>query len=517
MNYLALSLGILNIIILVTAILAIHHRRKKKEINLYSSIAHELCSPLAYIMGPLKDLSKDTTIPLNSRHTLGEIHNRIAKLADYAEAVIEYNVSRKFKSRLAVRHGDLSLFVEKAVTEFESRVAINHIKLKLELEQNICLWFDPNLLNHALNLILNNAIYNSNIELIKISLIKDVKGDEAILSVIFSETINEDYSKNISLALVEEICKCHKIKFDTRSQKGVGSIAYIRFDMTEDYSRFAADIISDTDHEFIEEVDDTLEASDKESILIIEEDEDICNYIREILSDRYSLHFSHNGKEGQTLTHKLKPDLIISAIILPGMSGLELCKSLKHDGITANIPIILLTGKHSNESRIEAYSAGADSYITKPFTGELLSTRVDNILSSRQRLIDSISSGEHFNTKDHHINRDALVERFKKIVEDNLNLETLDIHFIANELSMSQSTLYRKIKMSSGLSPIEMIKNIRLDKAAELLSSSDKTISEISWLVGITSPVYFRNCFKERFGETPSQYREETKFVNANN
>lgn len=512
MNYFVLSLGILFVFLSIAFSVIIQNKRKaekqgKDELSLYSSVAHELLTPLIYITGPLDDLSKDKNIPQYAKHTLSEIRNRVMKLVDYAEDVIEFKKNRSYTRSLRVRYANLSMFVERTAATFESRIDSRHTKLILEIEPEINLWFDSSVIAHIVNLLLANASYRTTEGFIKLSMHEDKDAAKIIIAITdSSDASSKEKPASISELLAEELCKAHKIKFIKQGKDGIGSAQVIVIDPKEEYT----DCIEEDKYpESIEQTHtDALPQEEKESILLIEESEDLCNYINEILSDRFKIRFVHNGKEGLSLAHQLQPDLIISAVMIPGMNGIELCKSLKKDPLTANIPIILLTVRNSSESRIDAYDAGADSYILKPFNREILLSRIENIFSNRQKLLESISSGGVRNMHKQIKEEDILIQKFIKIVEENLNMETMDINFIANELSMSQSTLYRKIKASSGLSPIEMIKNIRLDKAADLLASTDKTIAEISWLVGISSPVYFRNCFKERFGKSPTQYRE---------
>lgn len=513
MNYFVLSLGILIVFLSVAFSVIILKMRKaekqgKDELSLYSSVAHELITPLMYITGPLDDLYKDKNIPPYAKHTLSEIRNRVMKLADYAEDVIEFKKNRSYTRRLSVKYSDLSLFVERTAAAFESRIDSRHTKLILDIEPEISLWFDSSVIAHIINLLLANAIYRTTEGFVKLSMYEDKHKSKIIIAITDSSDANTKKStESISELLVKDLCKSHKIKFLKQGKGEIGSAPVMIIDPKEEYT----DCVEEDEYpEVLEQTHtENKPQEERESILLIEESEDLCNYINEILSDRFNLRFVHNGKEGLSLAHQLQPDLIISAVMIPGMNGIELCKSIKKDPLTANIPMILLTSRSSSESRINAYDAGADSYILKPFNREILLSRIDNIFRNRQKLVDSICSGGVRSTTKQIKEEDILIQKFIRIVEENLTIEKMDVNFIANDLSMSQSTLYRKIKASSGLSPVELIKNIRLDKAAELLSATNKTVAEISWLVGINSPVYFRNCFKERFGKSPTQYRED--------
>jgi DNA-binding response OmpR family regulator len=252
----------------------------------------------------------------------------------------------------------------------------------------------------------------------------------------------------------------------------------------------------------------------KPILLIVEDNEGIRNYITENFEDEYEVVQASNGKEGLALALDRIPDVIISDIMMPIMDGNELLRAVKKDVRTSHIPVLLLTAKDGDQSKIEGYDAGADSYITKPFTVSVLQSRVKNLLNQRRQLIAKIMNKTNNNTiqqkaqelrqamseSDH-----AFFEQLNKILDKNITGD-LDVNIVAKELGMSASTLYRKMKALTGASTNGYLRHYKMQYAERLLMQGKYTISEIAFMVGINSIAYFRKCFKEEFGCLPSEY-----------
>jgi YesN/AraC family two-component response regulator len=222
------------------------------------------------------------------------------------------------------------------------------------------------------------------------------------------------------------------------------------------------------------------------------------------------VYVADNGKKGLEAAFTHIPDIIVSDVMMPKMDGFELSKILKEDVRTSHIPIILLTAKDTIQDRTEGYSIGVESYITKPFSASLLQSRIFNLLEARRKIAQLISSNtanknalmiESLNKLDN-----EFIEQITAIVEQNLDSDRIDVEFIADKMCMSHSTLYRKIKALSGISANEFIRKVRIRNAEQLLLTGKYSISEISYMVGINSTTYFRQCFKEEFGSAPSEY-----------
>ena len=198
---------------------------------------------------------------------------------------------------------------------------------------------------------------------------------------------------------------------------------------------------------------------------------------------------------------------------MPIMDGIELCKKVKEDICTCHIPLILLTAKDTLEDKVEGYASGADSYITKPFSAKLLQSRITNIIESRKRIARLINNSNHDQElqKQEAINSlnkldNEFINKITKIIEENLDTEKMDIGFIADKMCMSHSTLYRKIKGLTDMSANEFIRKIKMQNGERLLLKGEQSISEISYMIGFSSVAYFRQCFKDEYGMSPSEY-----------
>ena len=250
--------------------------------------------------------------------------------------------------------------------------------------------------------------------------------------------------------------------------------------------------------------------SSKQLVLVIDDNADIRTYIASILGESYSIIEASNGTEGIRKAMKYVPDLIICDVMMPGIDGIECCKRLKQEIQTCHIPVMLLTACSLDEQRIQGYAGGADSYIAKPFSSELLRARVANLILSRTHLRQYFGDSASLVKEDIcDIDKDFM-SRFKDYVEKHISDSELSVEDIGKEMGMSRVQLYRKIKSLTNYSPNELLRITRLKKAYSMLSAQDKSISEVAYEVGFTSPSYFAKCYKNYFGESPTSLRNRT-------
>ncbi|RMG80565.1 MAG: DNA-binding response regulator, partial [Bacteroidetes bacterium] len=247
----------------------------------------------------------------------------------------------------------------------------------------------------------------------------------------------------------------------------------------------------------------------KPLVLIVEDHADFRTFIGEILEEEYRTIEAKNGLIGLEKAIDEIPDLIISDVMMPEMSGYEFCEKIKNDERTCHIPVILLTAKAAQEDRIEGLSIGADDYLSKPFESKELLTRVNNLISQRRKLqvyfqqhILIKTSGEKIVSAE-----EEFVHRAIEIVEENIGNEDFSVDDFAGNLNMSRSQLHRKIHALTGKSATSFIRTIRLQRAAELLKTGNGNVTEIAFDVGFGSQSYFTRCFAEQFGCSPSEYK----------
>ncbi len=242
----------------------------------------------------------------------------------------------------------------------------------------------------------------------------------------------------------------------------------------------------------------------KTSVLIIDDNADIRSYVHGLLHTDYTVIEAADGSEGIRKAMKYVPDLIISDVMMPGIDGIECCRRLKSELQTCHIPVILLTACSLDEQRIQGYDGGADSYISKPFSSQLLLARVRNLIDSHRRLKQFFGDGQTLAKEDVCDMDKDFVEKFKALIDAKMGDSNLNVEDLGKDMGLSRVQLYRKIKSLTNYSPNELLRIARLKKAASLLASSDMTVSEIGYEVGFSSPSYFTKCYKEQFGESPT-------------
>lgn len=241
-------------------------------------------------------------------------------------------------------------------------------------------------------------------------------------------------------------------------------------------------------------------------VLVVDDNDDIRSYIRQLLQNEYTIEEAADGKEGLEKARQLMPDIVVCDVMMPVMDGLACCKQLKEEWRTAHIPVVLLTACSLDEQRAAGYHCGADAYISKPFTPEMLRVRVRNLIDNRRR-VKAFFGDKGLAGSDLSMPDKGFAERFRAMVEENISSADLSVEDLASQMGMGRTQLYRKIKSLTGLSPVEVVRTIRLKKAAELLLRTEKSVSEIAYEVGFSSPGYLSKCFKEYFGVNPKDYK----------
>ena len=256
---------------------------------------------------------------------------------------------------------------------------------------------------------------------------------------------------------------------------------------------------------------------DAPTVLIVDDNADIRIYLRSILQGQYRLLEAEDGKRGLELAREQVPDLIVSDVMMPVMNGLEFCQQVKKDDISCHIPVILLTARALEKHQIEGYESGADAYITKPFSPELLLARISNLLQSRHQLKDlwgmkpaaePVEAPATVAAPAPTPIEDAFISRFKKIVEERLSDSNLSVEDLAADMGLSRVQLYRKVKALTGNTPVDLLRKARLAQAQKLLQESTLSVSEIAYKVGFASPSYFTKCYKDEFGTVPGEARK---------
>ncbi|PXV66356.1 two component regulator with propeller domain [Dysgonomonas alginatilytica] len=514
-----------------------NHMQEQKlndeRLRFFTNITHELRTPLTLILGPLEDLHIDTGLSDKHSAKISLIYRSATRLLILINQILEFRKTETQNKKLSVSKSNLSQLIQEVGLKYKELNSNAKITFKIIIDtpdKKLC--FDSDIITTILENLLSNAFkytQEGNIILtLRDTKEKDIKYTEIevrdtgrgisadSISKIFDRYYQAAGDRQVSgtgigLALVYNLVSIHEGEIFVDSELGKGTC--FRFRIKSDNVYPNALHMDTKPRDILErnlEKDTASGTNSKQIILVIEDNRDILDYINNSLSEQYIIYTAINGRDGLEKAYAYIPDIIISDIMMPEMDGFQLSRILKEDVRTSHIPIIILTAKDSIQDRTEGYTIGVESYITKPFSANLLQSRIFNLLEARRKQAEMINKNT---TNKNAIIVDSLnkidnefIAKITSIIEENLDSDKIDVAFIADKMNMSHSTLYRKVKALSGISVNEFIRKIRISNAEQLLLTGKYTITEIAYMVGINSMTYFRLCFKEEFGMPPSEY-----------
>jgi len=535
-------------------------RREKDEelhqekLQFFTNISHEFRTPLTLIIGPLEKMQFDEQNEERKLHFKLMLRNA-NRLLTMVNQLLDFRKTEKGQMKLKVQKADLFLCIKDILFSFEDLRKQKDIQLEFIQQGAVQFaWFDPEFLHKTLTNLLSNAFkFTPEKGQITVSaiLLKDTLGhNEVEISVtdngkgispkdinsIFDrfyqgkEQSNVPQGSGIGLHLVKNLTELHHGAIEVHSTPGVETTFKITLPI-EKSAYLVDEILNEAEkssnnlpeepgieqqHTDIEIVKSGSTKAPKKRILVVEDNADIRSYISSILHSEYTIEEAENGKIGLEMLAIHDIDLIVTDLMMPVMDGIEMCKKVKSSIETNHIPLIMLTAKSDMENRMEGLNLGADSYITKPFHPQHLIIRVTKLIEMRELLKDryskKISLGgiqkldTHAESPDELFMHKAIAIILDKMIESEFNGDAL-----AHALNISRMGLHRKIKALTGQSTGELIRNIRLKKAGELLSIHNKNISEVCYEVGFNSPSYFTTCFTEAFKMTPTEYSKNHK------
>lgn len=508
--------------------------------DFFTNISHEIRTPVTLILSSINKLLKNNELSENQpQNPFGTIKKNGEYLLNLVNELLDFKKLEQQQIKLKVVKGDWVAFSREIYLSFKEFAYQKDVKFEFECySPNIELWFDKNQMEKVLYNLFSNALkFTKAGGSIKLSIIETNNEvqfelvDEGIgiskkhLSKIFNRFYQAHDSNNdngagfgLGLTISNEIIKLHQGEITVKSKKGAGSTFTIKLKKGNSFFNEAEIGGSETNDELIENYFSTkqdntqtlaqISVNKEQTLLVVEDNIDICNYIVELLSDEFTILQAFNGKEGLEMALEKSPDLIISDVMMPIMDGIELTHNLKTNVTTSHIPVILLTARASFMNKMEGFETGADDYVTKPFNESLLRARIKNILKNRSLLHEKFHS-EHTtdigelvkNKKDQ-----EFLENLGLFIEKNIDSDNLAANLVAQELGMSHSVLYKKLKTITGLSLVEYMRDYRLKKAKQLLITKQFSINEVCYLVGYSDRKYFSKLFKERFGNPPTFY-----------
>ncbi len=519
------------------------------KMQFFSNVSHEFRTPITLIAGPIQNIINTTKdkllkqqLRLVSRNT-----NRLLRLINQ---LMDFRKIEKNKLELSLTKSDIVDFIKNITDAFEQDLKQKNINFSYHSSHSsFFIWFDSDKLDKIIYNLFSNALkYTSyggqiilSVDLNGLSIIENSDSSvEKMFLISLKDSgigipleeqpkiferfyqvknIGNIQGTGIGLSLVHELVKLHKGEINLKSEPNKGSEFSVMLPLWIDEHELPP--LSSIDKSFESKSDGELklelENSDEHKghsydksakILIIEDDTDMRYYIKSQFKDNFDVIEAHDGIQGVKIALEIIPDAIICDVMMPGIDGFQVCKTLKHDQRTSHIPIVILTAKSSEENTIEGLESGADDYVAKPFSSAILQVKVKNLIESRILLRKKFVSEPFAAITEISPSKvdEALFKKAYAIVEKHLGNPGFDVIEFAHEIGISRTQLYRKIQAISGQSVKEFIRIIRLKKAVELLLNNDKNISEIAYTVGFSSLSYFTTSFTEYFGINPSKY-----------
>ncbi len=505
--------------------------------NFFANISHEFRTPLTLIQGPLKamtqgsfegDLQKYYRIMLRNSERLLRLVNQLLDLSKLESG----------KTELEVEKGNIAQFLNAIANAFESMAArkqINYqIDIAAELEEG---YFDRDKLEKILVNLLSNAFkftteegqihFKASKQGEQLQLVVSDNGIgipadqlEQIFERFYSSSQHdaEMESSGIGLALTKELAELHGGNIAVKSEEGVGTTFTVLLPVNESLLEKGHLIESRTvavptlvaipaTTNAGENIDQPIGSRKQEIVLVVDDNEDVRNYVMDQLQGRYQLLSAKNGKEGLELAKAHVPGLILSDVMMPEMDGIEFSKAIRAEEATSHIPIILLTAKAERDDKLQGLETGAEDYLTKPFDAEELRLKVNNLVEQRKRWRARFSNVVTFKPKEMAVTSvdEIFLNRVASVIEENMDEELFGVPELAQAVGLSRSQLHRKLKALSDKSPSQIIREMRLQRAKELLEKDAGNASEVAFMVGFNSLAYFSKCFKDAYGYSPSE------------
>jgi len=525
-----------------------YERKKIEELDkmkseFFSNISHEFRTPLSLIINPLEKLVYENDITNKNKDKIRLVlksSNRLLKLTnelmDFSK--IERDLLKpNFQLCEIVSMTDEigSLFYNLADSmSIEFKINYSFERLEIPIDRGMIEKITFNLLSNAFKYTALNGMIMVNLskvcegetEYVKISIVNTGEGiSQENLAKIFDRyyQVNNVQNKNvegtgIGLALVKSFVDLHNGKIEVKSEPKLETCfdIYLPTAQPEFKGLIESNIITyKNSTKQIKKLQDRENIVSRQSnhyrVLVIEDEEDIRNYIIDEFSSEYKILSAKNGEEGLNIAIETIPDLIITDVMMPVLSGIELCKRLKNQVITSHIPIIILSAKTAINQQIEGLEMGADVYIIKPFNIDFLKVQVQRLISFKQAIYSKYLKETTLIPQDSVTNKldDDFMRKVLSFIEENLTNSDLNVDQLANCVSLSKVQTYRKVKAISGLSIVEFIRTVRLKKASMLILEGNLNFSEIAFETGFSTPSYFSKCFHDHFGKTPSEFASE--------
>lgn len=514
------------------------------KLAFFTSVSHDFRTPLTLIADPINQLLEEKHLGERERNMLEIVRKNVAVLLRLITQILDFQKYEHGKLALRLSEFNALECIKDWTEAFHTLAFRKHIQFEVKAEGDVAQYVmvaDAEKIERITYNLLSNA-FKFTLEKgeIKVVLSRIEQNNQACICMEVRDTgigMSEEHihhvfehfyqidvqhtGSGLGLALVEAFVNLHRGTVQVESGKGKGTCFRVILPMKQEgevkgltEKNEALEILQEgavldagqeTLHQWTENTG-VEESADKEMVLVIDDNQNVRDYVKMLLQDKYVVVEAVNGLEGVKQAMKYVPDVVVCDVMMPVMDGIACCKRLKSELQTSHIPVLMLTAYAMDEQRIQGYDSGADAYLTKPFNAKLLMTRIRNLIDNRKRLkslAEDVTGGGKQSLGE--VDK-GFVEKLKTLIDEKMGDSELSVEDLGAELGLGRVQLYRKTKSLTGYAPNELLRIARLKKAASLLASSEKTVAEITYEVGFSSPSYFTRCYKDYFGESPSEF-----------
>lgn len=528
----------------------IEQKLSELKIRFFTNISHELRTPLTLIKGPIQELKEKEKLSSKGLQYVDLMEKNTDQMLHLVNQILDFRKIQNGKMRLHVSLVNLNAVLKSFHEEFHVLAEENEINYSFYLpDEPIMLWADKERLEIVVRNIISNAFKftpSGGSIFVSTGITDDDKKcfirveDSGIgiaqhkLTEIFerfsqAENIRVSHYQGtgIGLALSKEIVLLHHGTITVESQQQKGATFHIELLLGKEHYKPAEVDFYVSDNETIDELSQSSKKTKKEdrmeaehadsslpSLLVVEDNRDLINLIKLQLEDKFNIYTAGNGVEGLKKVHLYHPDLVVADQMMPEMDGIEMLRHIRNDFQISHIPVIILTAKNDDEAKTNAITVGANAYITKPFNKEYLVARIEQLLKERKLFCERVWHQEEHQEIDNYeqylVKKDVqLLDKIHKVIEENMDNCEFNIDAIATNIGLSRSAFFKKLKSLTGLAPVDLVKEIRLNKSVELIKNTDLSISEIAYAVGFKDSGYYSKCFRKKYNQTPREYMSE--------
>lgn len=524
------------------------------KLRFFTNISHELRTPLTLISGPVEYILKNSKLPDDAREQLKLVERNTDRMLRLVNQILDFRKIQNKKMKMRVQEIEVISFIRRIMDSFETLAAEHKIAFVLKNENGeINLWADADKLEKIIFNLLSNAFkYTPHGK--KITVFVEERGENILIGVrdqgigiaedkrnsifvrfenLMDKNLFNQPTSGIGLSLVKELVEMHGGTITVDSKLGEGSCftvsllkGKVHYDESVEFILADSSVVQSVEKVVPDEVADlntkeeqqewNEEDNSKELMLLVEDNTELRFFLKSLFVSSYRIVEAADGEEGLEKALKYIPDIIISDVMMDRKDGIELTKDLRSNVTTSHIPIILLTAKSNIESKLEGLELGADDYITKPFSATYLTARIQNLLAQRKKLQEiycanlMVPKTEDLPQEPEMSSHDRkFMDKLLELMEKNMDNGELIVDDLVRELAVSRSVFFKKLKVLTGLAPIEFIREMRIKRAAGLIETGEYNMTQVAYMVGINDPRYFSKCFKQKYGMTPTEYKEK--------